>query len=108
MTNERDASGRAVNCCQVALIGAFQELRVWTAHTLYELRVIDAARRRVLVRGGRLFAEARPARLAGARSSPCDLLTGGIHIGLPLELHVEGQAIVTSPVRRIELQRAAS
>jgi len=104
---ERNQGGGLVDCCQVAVIGACQELRVWTANTLYELLVIDAARLNVLVRGGRFFAEARPALLAGSRSSPSGLRVGGIQVGLSLELHVDGQAIVTSPVRRIEVQHAA-
>jgi hypothetical protein len=74
---------------------------VWTANTVYEMAVIDAARLKVLVHGGRHFAEASMARVAGARETTTERL-GGIRVGLPLEFHVQGKVIVTSPVLRIE------
>ncbi len=81
-------------------------LLVQTANTLYELEAIDGPRLMVLIRGGRHFLEPRRAVVAGARRSSTEITLGAIHVGLPLEIHSEGQVIVTSPVRRIELQPA--
>ena len=77
-------------------------LRVWTCNTVYEIRVTDPARQRVVIRGGH-FGEAQLVRLAGARLSSTELWHGSIFVGLCLELHTDGRAVVTSPVRRIDL-----
>lgn len=86
----------------------WNRLLVWTANALYVLHVIDAASPVVHVRGGRFFTEVRRARVTGARQSATEIRPGTIHVGLPLELYADGRIIITSPVRRIELQAPVS
>ena len=80
-----------------------RRLRVSTKNTVYEIAVTDGARQEVLICGGLHFQMPRRARIAGTRFSSCELWRGSIYVGLRVELRVGDQALVTSPVRRIEI-----
>lgn len=95
--------GEQVETYEICINQPARALRVWTGNTLYEIEVTDAARQRVVIRGGSRFGEARAARIAGARTSAGALWHGSISVGRRLEIHVDGYAILTSPVRYIEI-----
>jgi len=79
--------------------------RVWTADAVYDIRVDDPRRLRVLI-GGRHVAEDRRVSLAGVRLSGAEIRLSGIHRRCPLEIYTGHSTIVTRPVRRITLRRS--
>lgn len=81
-----------------------QVLDVRTRNSWYEIVVVAGATGDVLVRGGRFFPERRSAHLAGSSMGGCFLKLRSIHIGFCLELHAEGQVIVTSPVEQLGMR----
>lgn len=89
--------------CQVDEVTAFQPLTVLTNNSLYELVVLDPARGQVRIRGGQFFPEWREAQLAGCSLGGSFLKLRGIYAGFCMELHVDGDTVITSPVRRLTL-----
>lgn len=87
--------------CQLEELADFQALVVRTVNSLYEVIVLSARTGDVLVRGGRFFPARSAARLAGSSLGGSFLKVHGIYVGFRLELHVGGQAIVTSPIQSI-------
>jgi hypothetical protein len=77
-------------------------VNVETRHSSYRLLIVDGATHRVLIRGGRLFANDTPARIDGSTIGGSVLASGRIIIGFRLELSAGGRAVVTSPVQAIE------
>jgi hypothetical protein len=77
-------------------------VNVETRHSNYRLLVVDGSTHRVLIRGGRLFAEDTPARIDGSTIGGSVLASGRIIVGFRLELSAAGRAVVTSPVKSIE------
>ena len=89
--------------CQVDLAPVFQALTVITNNSLYELVVLDPARGLVRLRGGHFFPDWRNAQLSGCSLGGSFLKMRGIYAGFCMELHVDGETIITSPVRRLTL-----
>ncbi|HYU80599.1 MAG TPA: hypothetical protein VEK56_16530 [Vicinamibacterales bacterium] len=89
--------------CQVDELQAFQPLTVVTRNHVYEIVVLDGASGRVRVRGGQFFPDWREAHLAGCSLGGSFLKLRGIYAGFGMELHIEGDVIVTSPVQRLTL-----
>jgi hypothetical protein len=79
------------------------ELRVETTNSLY--RIVVSQRTAVFVQGGRFFPETSPADLAGATFGGSLLKIGWIGIGMRMEICGDDGPIVTSPVRRITVER---
>jgi hypothetical protein len=104
MGETRGGADRRVQRWEVHGHVPWQHLSIQTVYTRYELEAVEHARLMVMVRGGRFFAEPRHALVAGARSSHAEIQLGTIRVGCPLELHAEGQVVLTSPVRSIEIQ----
>lgn len=71
-------------------------LLVWTWNSLYQ--IIVASETEVVVQGGKFFPEATHAYVDGAMTRGSLVKTRWIGVGLPIELRVRGQLIVTSPV----------
>lgn len=90
--------------CQIDEQQAFQPLTVVTRNHVYELIVIDGASGLVRIRGGQFFPDWREAHLAGCSLGGSFLKLRGIYAGFGMELHVEGDVIVTSAVQRLTLQ----
>ena len=90
---------------QIDNLEELQTLSVETRHHTYEMTVIDPKTAEVLVRGGELFPEHRPARVSGASLGSSFLKLRGIYVGFKLELMVDGRRIITSKVRRINLHQ---
>jgi len=89
--------------CQVDAAPVFQTLTVVTRNSLYQLVVLDPARGMVRLRGGQFFPDWRDAQLAGCSLGGSFLKIRGIYAGFCMELHVDGETVITSPVRRLTL-----
>ena len=87
--------------CQVDAAPVFQALTVVTQNSLYELVVLDPSRGIVRLRGGQFFPEWRDAQLAGCSLGGSFLKMRGIYAGFCMELHVNGETVITSPVVRL-------
>jgi hypothetical protein len=74
-------------------------VRTWNSH--YEITVIEGRSGEVLIRGGRLFPEFTPARLTGATLGGSFCKMHGIYVGFRMEIHANGQRLVTTPVESI-------
>lgn len=80
-----------------------------TANSEYRVQVIDPARRRVKVQGGKLFAQPAEAVLVGASYGGAMIRLGWICVGMQLEIirhTTDNRAInfITSPVETIRLE----
>ena len=80
-----------------------QALTVITRNHLYELFVISGPEGRVRVRGGNFFPEWREATLAGCSLGGSFLKLRGVYAGFCMELYVDGESIITSPVQKLTL-----
>jgi hypothetical protein len=89
--------------CQVDQLPDMQPLTVITRNHLYELFVISGAEGRVRVRGGNFFPEWREATLAGCSLGGSFLKLRGVYAGFCMELYVNGESIITSPVQKLTL-----
>lgn len=86
---------------QIETLSNLEQLAVCTRNSVYEITVLSAHTGQVLVRGGQFFPEYTPAYLAGASLGGSFLKRHGIYQGFQMELHHEGQRIVTTKVRSI-------
>jgi hypothetical protein len=92
--------------CQVDQLPDMQALTVITRNHLYELFVVSGAEGRVRVRGGNFFPVWREATLAGCSLGGSFLKLRGLYTGFCMELHVDGESIITSPVQKLTLVAA--
>ena len=99
------ANATWVDGCQVDAVPAFQPLVIVTCNTFYEMVVLDPGQGRVRLRGGQFFPEWREALLAGCSLRGSFLKMRGIYAGFCMELHVGGETVITSPVRRLTLSQ---
>ena len=89
--------------CQIDTTPIFQALTVVTRNSLYQLIVLDPASGLVRLRGGQVFPDWRDAQLAGCSLGGSFLKLRGIYAGFCMELHVDGETVITSPVMRLTL-----
>lgn len=89
--------------CQVDQLPDLQPITVITRNHLYELIVVNGSDGRLRIRGGLLIPEWRDARLAGCSLGGSFLKLRGIYAGFCMELHVDGEIIITTPVQRLTL-----
>jgi len=78
-------------------------LRVDTRNSVY--RIVISERTAVFVQGGQFFPETSAAHLAGATFGGSLLKIGWIGVGMQMEICGDDGPIVTSPVRRIAVER---
>ena len=90
--------------CQIDEQQALQPVTVVTRNHVYELVVIEGASGLVRIRGGQFFPDWRDVHLAGCSLGGSFLKLRGIYAGFGMELHVDGDVIVTSAVQRLTLQ----
>ena len=88
-------------------LDALSTLFVQTLNSLYRIIVLEPPRPRILIQGGRFFPELTEARLAGASFGGSLLKLSWLGCGLRMEICSQGQRIVTSPVKSIEVRRDA-
>ena len=93
------------NGLQLDTVDDMDRLVVFTQNSTYEITVISPRSNEILVRGGRFFPEFTPARLAGSSLGGSFLKMGGIYVGFSMEINSNGQVIITSRVRTIEVHR---
>jgi hypothetical protein len=79
-------------------------LNVMTRHSAYRVVVLDPARQRMVVTGGRLFTESTEVRCEGATAGGSLLKVGWIGVGLRLEMSIGQQRITTSRVQSVTIE----
>jgi hypothetical protein len=88
---------------QLDTLPALRSLIIRTRNNDYRLTVIDGVRGDVLVTGGKFFPTPTRARLNGATLGGSVIKSRGVYCGFRLEFQFEGQTIVTTRVKKIEL-----
>lgn len=83
-------------------------LRVQTSNSLYRVVVVEPSRQRIMIQGGDYFPTLTEARLCGASHGGSMLKVSWLGCGLRMELSLNNQRIVTSPVRWIEVERGSA
>jgi len=99
-----------LGCGRVVSIPVLGKGTVLTLHTrnhCYRMLVRDAAARRVLITGGRLFPQSTEVRVVGARSDD-GVTPGAIVEGLSLELSTPLGPVLTSMVESVAVDGEAS
>jgi hypothetical protein len=81
-------------------------IHVRTRNSAYEIFLLDPNSGRALVRGGEYFAEPVEATVSGSTFGGCMLKAGWLGVGLRMEIYVNGQRTVTSPVQSLRVERA--
>ena len=81
-------------------------IHVRTRNSAYEIFLLDPNSGRALVRGGEYFAEPLEATVSGSTFGGCMLKAGWLGVGLRMEIYVNGQRTVTSPVQSLRVERA--
>ena len=79
-----------------------------TENSVYRIIPLDAGSSRILIHGGRFFPEPTEVRFTGSGFGGSFLKLGWVGLGLRMEVLWEGQRIITSGVREIQVQRPAS
>jgi hypothetical protein len=82
-------------------LGALDRVTVLTRNSTYEIVVLSVTTGEVLVRGGTLFPEFTPVRLAGSTLGGSFLKLRSIYVGFHIEFAVSGGVVITSPVGTI-------
>lgn len=95
------------NGVQIEGLEDLTEIQARTRNSLYEITVIDPAKRMVLVRGGRFFGEKTPAHLAGSSLGRGRgfLKLGGVYTGFSIEFVTEQGTFITTHIKSIEVIR---
>jgi len=78
---------------------------VRTYNSLYRIIPLQRGDCRVLVQGGQFFPQPTEAHFAGSTFGGSFLKMAWIGTGLHMEINANGQRIITSPVRRIGIER---
>ena len=83
-------------------------LLVRTHNTLYRITALRPPTTHVLVQGGRFFPGTTEARLWGSSFGGSLLKMAWIGVGLRMEICANGQLVITSPVKAIDVQQDSS
>ena len=84
-------------------LGVGTVVNVHTKYSSYRLVVLDPARKRALVTGGRFFPESTEVRVEGATAGGTAIKPGWIGVGLRLELSNHSNRITTSIVESVAM-----
>jgi hypothetical protein len=79
-----------------------------TENSVYGIVPLEADSSRILIHGGRFFPEPTEVRFAGSGFGGSFLKVGWVGLGLRMEILWDGQRIITSRVRGIQVQRPTS
>lgn len=90
---------------QIEQLPELTMLAVRTAHSLYEITVLNGLTGDVLIRGGRFFPERTPARLNGSSFGGSILKWRGIYPGMKLELVPQPIELQSETVRDVATGR---
>jgi hypothetical protein len=83
---------------------ACDTIHVRTRNSDYEIFLLDPKSGRALVRGGEYFVEPVEATVSGSTFGGCMLKAGWLGVGLRMEVYVNGQRTVTSPVQSLRVE----
>jgi hypothetical protein len=83
---------------------ACDSIHVRTRNSDYEIFLLEPKSGRALVRGGEYFAEPVEATVNGSTFGGCMLKAGWLGVGLRMEIYVNGQRTVTSPVQSLRIE----
>jgi hypothetical protein len=83
---------------------ACDTIRARTRNSDYEIFLLDPKSGRAFVRGGEYFAEPVEATVSGSSFGSCMLKSGWLGVGLRMEIYVNGQRTVTSPVQSLRVE----
>jgi len=83
---------------------ACDTIHVRTRNSDYEIFMLDPILGRALVRGGEYFAEPVEGTVSGSTFGGCMLKMGWLGVGLRMEIYVNGQRTVTSPVQSLRVE----
>ena len=89
-------------------LDAFTTLVVQTDNSIYEITILKPHTREVLVQGGAFFPARRRACLSGSSFGGSCLKLGWVGLGLHMEFHADDQWVITSHVRSIAVESAAT
>jgi hypothetical protein len=84
---------------------ACDTIHVRTRNSDYEIFLLDPKSGRALVRGGEYFAEPVEANVSGSTFGGCMLKMGWIGVGLRMEIYVNGNRTVTTPVQSLRVEQ---
>ena len=79
-----------------------------TENSVYRVIPLEAGSSRILIQGGRFFPEPTEVRFAGSGFGGSFLKLGWIGLGLRMEVLWDGQRIITSRIRAVQVQPPAS
>ena len=79
-----------------------------TENSVYRIIPLEIGSSRVLIQGGRFFPEPTEVRFAGCGFGGSFLKLGWIGLGLRMEILWDGQRIITSRIRAVQVQQSAS
>jgi hypothetical protein len=74
----------------------------------YEISLLDPESGRALVRGGKYFAEPTEAVVSGSTIGSGQIIEGWLGVGLRMEIHAEGQYLVTTPVESLRVEQVSA
>ena len=92
----------------LADVDAFSTLVVRTRNSVYHITILRPYAREVLVQGGAFFAARTKACLNGSNFGGSCLKLGWVGIGSHMEFHADDQWIITSRVRSLAVEQAAT
>jgi hypothetical protein len=92
----------------LAEVDAFSTLLVRTDNSVYEITILQAYTREVIVKGGVFFPTHTRACLSGSSRGGGCLKLGWVGIGLHMEFHYADQWLITSHVRAITVEPSAT
>jgi hypothetical protein len=83
---------------------ACDTIHVRTRDSDYEITMLDPKSGRALVRGGECFTEPMEATVSGSTFGGCMLKAGWLGVRLRMEIYVNGQRTVTSPIQSLRVE----
>lgn len=83
-------------------------LSIDTENSHYEMFLLHPVDRRVVIHGGKVFAEPTETTIHGSSFGGSLLKLGWVGIGMRIEMYFDGKFILTSAVRSLEVRRDAS
>jgi len=82
----------------------FDTILLRTQNSEYRILLLDPKTGRALVEGGNYLDEPSEALLKGSAASGSSFNTGSICVGCRLEMWVDERALITSPIKSIEVK----
>jgi hypothetical protein len=76
-----------------------------TCNSDYDIFLLEPESGRVLVKGGKYFAQPMEATVSGSTIGGSMLMMGWLCVGFRAEFHANGRHIVTSPVQELRVER---